>query len=78
MRSSIAARALPNAAAPIDKREEPEHGEAIQRTVQVRAVEQREHAIGRYEGLVGNGVVAAGAAQAQRVPGVENLEIFFA
>ena len=52
-----------------------EDGEPVQRAVDARAVEEREHALGRHEQLVGDGVVAAGAAQAERVPGVEHREL---
>jgi hypothetical protein len=33
---------------------------------------------GRHEDLIGDRVVTTGATQAERVPGVENLEVFFA
>ncbi len=71
--SSIAARALPSAAArPTARRSRrPESDTAAGRAA---GPSNSENTRSRgHEHLVGDGVVAAGAAQAQRVPGVEDL-----
>ena len=57
------------------EREEPEHGEAIERRVHARPVHQREQMLRRHEQIIRDGVVAAGAAQAAGVPGVEDLQL---
>ena len=57
------------------EREVAEDREAVQRAVENRSVEQREHAGGRDEQLVSHGVVAPRTAQAERVPGVDDLQL---
>jgi len=57
------------------EREVAEDREAVERAVQYRSVEQGEHPGRRDEQLVGHAVVAPGAAQAQRVPGVDDLQV---
>ena len=57
------------------QREEAEQREAVQRTVHDRTVEQGEHAGVGDEHLVGDAIVAARSAQAERVPGVLDLQV---
>ena len=54
---------------------ESERWEPVQRTVDHRAIEDREHPLVGNEDLLGDGVVAAGAAQAEGVPGVQDLQL---
>ena len=58
------------------EREVPERREAVQRPVDDRSVEQRGHAGGGHEQLVGDGIVTPRAAQAEGVPRVEDLQLF--
>ena len=53
----------------------PNGGKSVQRPVDHRPVEYRQHALVRDEHLIGHGVVTAGAAQAKGVPGVEDLQL---
>ena len=70
---SIAARALPIAAAVIQAAKNPNGGKSIQRPVDHRPVEYRHHALIRDKDLIGHRVVTAGAAQPEGVPRVQDL-----
>ena len=56
-------------------REKSERRKSVQRAVDHRPVEYREHPLVRNEHLVCDGVVTAGASQAERVPGVQDLQL---
>ena len=56
-------------------REEPERRESVQRPVDQRPVKYRDHPLIGDEDVIGDRVVAAGAAQAEGVPGVEDLKL---
>ena len=74
--SSIAPRALPSAAAAIDSAKKPKTGNRYSgASIRGRAsTSERTWSIGN-EQVIGDRVVAAGSAQAARVPGIEDLEL---